>query len=141
MKAVIDRFEGDLAVLILSDDEKRLNIPREVLPPKAKEGSWLTLDIIGGEPRNIKFDPQQTETTRQHGARVGHHDAEGLAIAAVPQACGLVGADRQQQLGAQTEHRGVNRGRMGHGFAQRLATVDAPQPGLEVVAPGGDDIA
>jgi hypothetical protein len=68
MKAVIDRFEGDFAVLILPEGDQRLNLPREVLPAKAKEGSRLTLDIIGGEPRNIKFDPQQTETTRERVA-------------------------------------------------------------------------
>jgi hypothetical protein len=65
MKAVIDRFEVDFAVIILSDEDKQINIPREVLPANAREGSWLTLDLIGGEPRNIKFDPQQTETSRE----------------------------------------------------------------------------
>ena len=65
MKAVIDRFEGDLAVLILPAEDQRLNVPRMQLPPKAKEGSWLQLDIIGGEPRNIKLDEQETESVRE----------------------------------------------------------------------------
>ena len=65
MKAVIDRFEGDIAVLILPDGDMRLNLPRQVLPSKAKEGSWLTLDIIGGVPRNIKLDEQETESVRE----------------------------------------------------------------------------
>ena len=79
MKAVIDRFEGDLAVLILPDGDQRLNLPRQVLPVKAREGSWLTLDIIGGEPRNIKLDEQETETVRERIAaklarlRKSHH--------------------------------------------------------------------
>lgn len=64
-KAVIDRFEGDLAVLLLPDGDQRLNLPRKLLPPKAKEGSWLTLEMIGGEPRNIKLDPQATASARQ----------------------------------------------------------------------------
>jgi hypothetical protein len=68
MKAVIDHFEGALAVIILTDGNKRLHVPREILPGKAREGSLLTLDIIGGEPRNIKFDPQQTETSRERVA-------------------------------------------------------------------------
>ena len=68
---MINRFpsspkgEGDLAVLILPDDAEgaALILPRKLLPPKAKEGSWLTLDIIpegdmvGGQPRNLKLDP------------------------------------------------------------------------------------
>jgi len=54
MKAVIDCFasspkgEGALAVLLLPADAEgaALNLPRKLLPSKAKEGSWLTLDII-----------------------------------------------------------------------------------------------
>ena len=65
MKAVIDRFEGDRAVLLLGDEGQPLNVPRQVLPGKAREGSWLTLDIIGGEPRNIKLDEQETESARE----------------------------------------------------------------------------
>ena len=65
MKAVIDRFEGDFAVLLLGDEGQPLNISRQVLPGKAREGSWLTLDIIGGEPRNIKLDEQETESARE----------------------------------------------------------------------------
>ena len=65
MKAVIDRFEGDRAVLLLGDEGQPLNVPRQVLPGKAREGSWHTLDIIGGEPRNIKLDEQETETVRE----------------------------------------------------------------------------
>jgi hypothetical protein len=40
-KAVIDRFEGDIAVLIVGNDEKRMEVPRKLLPNKAKEGHWL----------------------------------------------------------------------------------------------------
>ena len=65
MKAVIDRFEGDYAILIVGDDEQRLNIPRKELPKDAKEGSWLQLDIVGGQPRNITLDEKETESARQ----------------------------------------------------------------------------
>ena len=65
MKAVIDRFEGDLAVLILGKEDQRLNVPRKLLPPKAKEGSWLQLDIVGGQPRNIRLDEAETAAARQ----------------------------------------------------------------------------
>ena len=64
MKAVIDCFasspkgEGALAVLLLPADAEgaALNLPRKLLPPKAKEGSWLTLDIVAGQPRNLKLN-------------------------------------------------------------------------------------
>lgn len=41
MKAVIDRFEGDYAVLLVGDAEERRDVPRHQLPAGAKEGSWL----------------------------------------------------------------------------------------------------
>ena len=64
--------EGDLAVLRLGDeaDGALLTLPANSSPQKAKEGSWLTLDIIlegdivGGQPRNIKLEPQATAVTR-----------------------------------------------------------------------------
>lgn len=65
MKAVIDRFEGEYAILIVGDDEQRLNVPRKLLPKNAKEGHWLQLDIVGGEVRNIEVDEQETEKARQ----------------------------------------------------------------------------
>ena len=51
MKAVIDRFEGDLAVLILEGSQERVNVPRGSLPKKSKEGSWLQVEMEDGEVR------------------------------------------------------------------------------------------
>ena len=65
MKAVIDRFEGDLAVLIVGEKEQHLNVSRTLLPKQAKEGSWLQLDILDGEPHNISLDDQETEKVKQ----------------------------------------------------------------------------
>ncbi len=45
MKAVIDRFEGNLAVVLFGDDEVKVNIPKKLLPKGAKEGSWLKVSI------------------------------------------------------------------------------------------------
>ena len=46
MKAVIDRFEGELAVLLLGDKgEFRLNFPLSLLPAGCKEGDILNLSI------------------------------------------------------------------------------------------------
>lgn len=43
VKAVIDRFEGDKAVLLLGDDETAVNWPRHLLPDGAREGHILWL--------------------------------------------------------------------------------------------------
>lgn len=40
MKYTIDRFEGNFAVVEL-EDKKFVNIPREAVPPEAKEGDII----------------------------------------------------------------------------------------------------
>ncbi len=62
MKAVIDRFEEDVAVLLFGDEEIQVDIPRSLLPPGAKEGSWLTvsleLDLEGERGQREKISEQ-----------------------------------------------------------------------------------
>ena len=41
MKAVIDRFEGDFAIVLFGNEEIKVDIPKELLPKGSKEGSWL----------------------------------------------------------------------------------------------------
>lgn len=46
MKAMVDRIEGTLAVLISCEDESvRLNLPAALLPPGTRDGDILTLSI------------------------------------------------------------------------------------------------
>ena len=53
MKAVIDRFEGDFAVVLVGEEEIKVDIPRQLLPPGAREGSWLKIDL--------ELDPEGTK--------------------------------------------------------------------------------
>jgi hypothetical protein len=41
MKAVIDRFEGDYAIVIFGNDEIKVDIPLRLLPEGIKEGDWI----------------------------------------------------------------------------------------------------
>ncbi|QRN99774.1 DUF3006 domain-containing protein [Archangium violaceum] len=54
-KATVDRFEDELAVLIV--DGREVTRPREELPPEAREGDVLDLDTL-------KVDPAATERLR-----------------------------------------------------------------------------
>ncbi len=45
MKAIIDRFESSYAVVLVGEKETELQLPRELLPQGAKEGSCLNIDI------------------------------------------------------------------------------------------------
>lgn len=65
MKAVIDRFEAEFAVLIVGDDERRMNVLRKLLPKRVKEGQWLQVEILDDQVCNITIDDQETELARQ----------------------------------------------------------------------------
>jgi len=57
MRAVIDRVEGELAVLLVGDESIKLNVPLSLLPVGCKEGDLL----------NISFerDPEATEQAKE----------------------------------------------------------------------------
>ena len=53
MKAVIDRFEGEYAVLLIGEEEHKANIPKRYLPYEACEGTWLKIGFeIDNETTN-----------------------------------------------------------------------------------------
>ncbi|SHN63964.1 DUF3006 domain-containing protein [Desulfitobacterium chlororespirans] len=54
MKGIIDRFEGEFAV-VEQEDRVIINVPRHVLPREAKEGDILILS--NGE---YQIDPSET---------------------------------------------------------------------------------
>jgi hypothetical protein len=56
MKAVIDRIEGDLAVLLVGERQEMLNVPLYMLPEGATEGSWLI----------IRFSLDEEATNQQY---------------------------------------------------------------------------
>lgn len=59
MKAVIDRFEGEYAVVLFGDEEIKVDIPKKLLPSDAKEGTWLNVsfevDISGTKKQEEKI--------------------------------------------------------------------------------------
>lgn len=57
MKYIVDRFEGDFAVVEL-EDKTFVNIPKSAIPSEAKEGSVIdiTVDIEGASARAHKVN-------------------------------------------------------------------------------------
>lgn len=45
MRAVVDRIEGEVAVLLLGDEEIKVDLPVRYLPTGAKESSILRLSL------------------------------------------------------------------------------------------------
>jgi hypothetical protein len=64
-KAVIDRFEGELAVLLLDDGDERLVVPRVSLPLGAREGQWLQVDVQDGVVVSAIIDEEETDSVKQ----------------------------------------------------------------------------
>ena len=71
MRALIDRIEDDIAVLILSD-ESLLNVPRKQLPVEAKEGDLLqvTFDAKTGNAIHFRLDDQATNAAQNRVAEL-----------------------------------------------------------------------
>ncbi len=57
MKAVVDRIEGNHAVVLFEDRKVNANIPLVALPAGIIEGDWLTV--------NIQIDKKTTATMYQ----------------------------------------------------------------------------
>jgi hypothetical protein len=59
-KAVVDRFEGAKAVLLVGDRENQLVVDRAQLPPAAREGSWLRIEVEGNVLVRAEIDEAET---------------------------------------------------------------------------------
>ena len=64
ISAYIDRYEGELAVLLLGERMKKVNFPREFLPDDVDEGDYITLDIALDEEANKKAEEEALELLR-----------------------------------------------------------------------------
>lgn len=60
VQAIIDRFEGDLAVLLAGDEEQQVLWPRQLMPADAKEGDLLAILL----------------TVDEHATRMARSEAE-----------------------------------------------------------------
>jgi len=64
-KAVIDRFEGDYAVLLVVKTNRLANVARKGLPKGVKEGTWLKVEFEGEELRSVEIDAEETENAKR----------------------------------------------------------------------------
>jgi hypothetical protein len=62
--AVIDRFEGDLAVLLVGEQRELMNVPRSHLPHHAREGDYLRIELQDNQVINVTVDEQATAEAR-----------------------------------------------------------------------------
>ncbi len=60
VKAVVDRFEGEKAVILVGDEEEQLVVDRSQLPPETKEGDWLKADVEDDMLLSAELDRDET---------------------------------------------------------------------------------
>lgn len=64
-KAVLDRFEAQMAVFILDETDAPLSCPLSKLPPDISEGDYVLLSIKDGNIQEIAYDKDTTEAARK----------------------------------------------------------------------------
>lgn len=65
MKAVIDRFEGKYAVLILEEGKRQISVLQDLLPEQAAEGSWLQVEVENESLLSAVLDEAETDNAKQ----------------------------------------------------------------------------
>ncbi len=64
ISAYIDRYEGELAVLLLGEEMKKVNFPRKFLPAEAGEGDYIRIDIALDNEANEEAEAEALELLR-----------------------------------------------------------------------------
>ncbi|BAB07681.1 DUF3006 domain-containing protein [Halalkalibacterium halodurans] len=65
-RAVLDRIaEDQQAILLVGEQEKELVIPKEVLPPEAKEGDHLLIVIENDQVTSVSIDDEGTAQAKR----------------------------------------------------------------------------
>ena len=65
LTGVIDRFEGEWAVIEITSETEPRNVSRKLLPRGAKEGDYLQLEIEDGTVIQAKVDPAATDVAKE----------------------------------------------------------------------------
>jgi hypothetical protein len=64
-KAVIDRFEGNKAVLSVGEENKQMIVLRKSLPKGIREGVWLQVEIEGDKLISAVIDEEETARIKE----------------------------------------------------------------------------
>lgn len=59
-KAVIDRIDEGIAVLLVGQSEEELHVPLNRLPPGVQAGDWLEVTIVNGQVKQAERDIEET---------------------------------------------------------------------------------
>lgn len=77
MKAVVDRFEGELAVLLVGEDEIEFVVPRSELPTGTDPGTWLRIELAIDRRASAAAEErvgEKMDQLRRRGSRLADGD-------------------------------------------------------------------
>jgi len=64
-KAVIDRYEGEFAVLFVGEENRQVIVSRKEIPKAVQEGEWLKVELDGDHLLHVEIDEAETGSARQ----------------------------------------------------------------------------
>jgi hypothetical protein len=64
-KAVIDRFEGQYAILLVGKPNRQIDVLKKFLPAGAKEGTWLKIDVSDDGLKSVEIDNKETSAAQK----------------------------------------------------------------------------
>ncbi|RKQ35831.1 DUF3006 domain-containing protein [Oceanobacillus halophilus] len=70
MKGILDRFEGDKAVILVEDLEKEIIVPRKELPDGVEVNTYFTLDKDGDTFQIVAIDQSKTDSQAQKSSEL-----------------------------------------------------------------------
>lgn len=65
IKAVVDRFEGNTAILLVGEEQRLMDVSKILLPKEVKEGSWLKVVFLDGKLIRAEIDAEEEVRVRQ----------------------------------------------------------------------------
>jgi hypothetical protein len=69
IKAVIDRFDKDKAILLVGENEDEYIVPRSSLPRGVVQGLWLLVEVEDHRVINAVIDEEETAKVKERLAR------------------------------------------------------------------------
>lgn len=63
--AVVDRFEDNYAILLVGEEQRPVDVPRQLLPPGTREGHWLQVEFISNQLVSAHLDDEATQAAQR----------------------------------------------------------------------------
>jgi len=70
VKGVLDRFENNIAVILIEEVNQELMVPKKNLPNKSYEGTWFLISITTDGFHILHIDKETTQTEKEKSLKL-----------------------------------------------------------------------